>query len=148
MLEALTIWIRDQTAVGMRVTVQFQEVKTMKPEAKPAPAPVTVAPPAPPPAPLPVAPPPNVAARPGDAEEHHRKGRDLLQKGQYRAAIDQLSQAIAAKPDLALAWNARGYAYLILRDPASAIQNFEAFLTFRRTNGLPLSKALKSSTSS
>jgi ABC exporter DevB family membrane fusion protein len=116
--------------VGMRVTVQFQEMKTPKPEAKPveakpAPAPVTVAPPAPPPAPLPVAPPPNVAARPGNAEEHHRKGRDLLQKGQYRAAIDELSQAIAAKPDLALAWNARGYAYLILRDHASAIQNFD-----------------------
>ena len=36
-----------------------------------------------------------------------------------------MSQAIAAKPDLALAWNARGYAYLILSDHASAIQNFD-----------------------
>jgi tetratricopeptide (TPR) repeat protein len=61
----------------------------------------------------------------GDAEEHHRKGRELLQKGQYRAAIDELDQAIAAKPDLALAWNARGYAYLLLHDRASAIQNFD-----------------------
>jgi tetratricopeptide (TPR) repeat protein len=36
-----------------------------------------------------------------------------------------LNQAIASKPDLSLAWNARGYAYLILRDHANAIQNFD-----------------------
>jgi lipoprotein NlpI len=36
-----------------------------------------------------------------------------------------LDQAIAAKSDLTLAWNARGYAYLVLRDYASAIGNFD-----------------------
>ena len=91
------------------------EVKSI--DEKPAAVPVTIAPPSPPP-------PPKPAAKPLDAEEHHRKGRDLLQKGQYRAAIDELTHAIAAKPDLALAWNARGYAYLILRDYPSALKNF------------------------
>jgi len=36
-----------------------------------------------------------------------------------------LTLAVAAKPDLALAWNARGYAYLLLHDHASAIQDFD-----------------------
>ena len=58
------------------------------------------------------------------AEAHHRKGRELLQSGQYRAAVEELGQAIAMKPNFALAWNARGYAYFLLRDFAHAIQDF------------------------
>jgi tetratricopeptide (TPR) repeat protein len=65
-------------------------------------------------------------ANPGDFEEHHRKGRELVQKGQYRAAIEELTQTIAAKPDMALAWNARGYAYMMLREYAKAIDNFDS----------------------
>jgi tetratricopeptide (TPR) repeat protein len=63
--------------------------------------------------------------QPGDAEANHRKGRDLLQKGQYRAAIDELTQAIASKPDLALAWKPGGYAYLLLRDLNNAVKDFD-----------------------
>jgi tetratricopeptide (TPR) repeat protein len=88
---------------------------------KPAATPISSSPPLTPPVMLP----PKPAMKPADAEEHHRKGRDLLQKGQYRAAINELTDAIAAKPDLPLAWNARGYAFLLLRDYKNAIKNFD-----------------------
>jgi tetratricopeptide (TPR) repeat protein len=91
---------------------------------KPDSTPVTIAPPSPP-SPQQVPPPPKPAAAPVNAEEHHRKGRDLIQKGQYRAAIGELDQAIAARSDLTLAWNARGYAYLMLHDYGDAIWNFD-----------------------
>jgi tetratricopeptide (TPR) repeat protein len=91
---------------------------------KPAATHVTVPPPSLP-SPTQVAPPPKPTVTPADAEEHHRKGRDLIQKGQFRAAIGELDQAIAAKSDLTLAWNARGYAFLMLRDYAGAVRNFD-----------------------
>src|SRR5262249_44565006 len=94
---------------------------TLAPKEKLATIPVPANSPSPPEAKRPSKPAP---AR-GDAEAHHQKGRELLQKGQYRAAIDELTQAIASKPDLALAWNARGYAYLLLRDPTNAIKDFD-----------------------
>jgi tetratricopeptide (TPR) repeat protein len=58
------------------------------------------------------------------AEDHHRKGRELLQSKQYRDAVEELTQAVAIKPDHALALNARGYAYLLLRDYQHAIEDF------------------------
>jgi tetratricopeptide (TPR) repeat protein len=50
------------------------------------------------------------------AEEHHRLGRELLDKRNYREAITELSEAIREKSDFALAYNARGFAYYMLRD--------------------------------
>src|SRR5260370_11183268 len=108
----------EMNAVLAKAEARIHEAKpASQQQARPAAIPVTREPPSRPR-------PPKLAAKPVDAEKHHRKGRDLLQKGQHRAAIDELTEAIAAKPDLALAWNARGYAYLILRDYPSALKNF------------------------
>src|SRR5579859_6956620 len=86
----------EMKAVLAKAEARIHEVKPpaevtpveVKPvEVQQAATPVTVTAPAPPPLPKP-------AAKPVDAEEHHRKGRDLSQKGQYRAAIDELNAAI------------------------------------------------------
>jgi Flp pilus assembly protein TadD len=50
------------------------------------------------------------------AEEHHRRGRELLNERKYREAIQELSEAIRQSSDSALAYNARGYAYYMLHD--------------------------------
>jgi tetratricopeptide (TPR) repeat protein len=49
------------------------------------------------------------------AEEHHRRGRELLEKRNYREAVTELSEAVREKSDFALAYNARGFAYYMLR---------------------------------
>jgi tetratricopeptide (TPR) repeat protein len=55
------------------------------------------------------------------AEEHHRRGRELIQKGDYPAAIDELSRAIQAQPDWSMVYNARGFAYYLEHDYRRAI---------------------------
>jgi tetratricopeptide (TPR) repeat protein len=50
------------------------------------------------------------------ADEHHRRGRDLLEKRNYREAVTEVSEAIRERTDFALAYNARGFAYYMLRD--------------------------------
>jgi tetratricopeptide (TPR) repeat protein len=69
---------------------------------------------------------PPVATTTGTAEQHHQRGRDLIQQKKYREAIEELSEALRQQPDLALAYNARGYAYSLLRDFPHAIADYDA----------------------
>jgi len=62
----------------------------------------------------------------GTAEQHHQRGRDLIQQKKYREAIEELSEALRQQPELALAYNARGYAYALLRDFPHAIADYDA----------------------
>jgi hypothetical protein len=50
------------------------------------------------------------------AEEHHRRGRELLSSRSYREAVAELSEALRELSDSALAYNARGFAYYMLRE--------------------------------
>jgi hypothetical protein len=59
------------------------------------------------------------------AKQHELRGRELLTKGKYREAVAELSQAIGQKPDYALAYNARGYAYYQLRQYPSALADLD-----------------------
>jgi tetratricopeptide (TPR) repeat protein len=67
---------------------------------------------------------PNAVADPGPrVEGHQERGRALLDKGEYQAAVEELSQAIREKPDLVPAYNARGFAYLLLREYGLAVSD-------------------------
>ena len=57
------------------------------------------------------------------ARQHNLLGRQLTQAGNYRGAIAELGEAIRLAPDFALAYNARGYAWFLLRDYAAAIED-------------------------
>jgi tetratricopeptide (TPR) repeat protein len=59
------------------------------------------------------------------AAQHNQAGRELLNQGKYREAVAELSAALAAKPDFALALNARGFAYFLLKDPKMALADFD-----------------------
>ena len=64
-----------------------------------------------------------------DAESsmaHNLRGRELIQQGKYREAVDELTAAIDARPDFALALNARGFAYVLLKDWAHATADLDA----------------------
>ncbi len=63
---------------------------------------------------------------PKAAALHNQRGRDLLNQGKYAAAIEELNAALAAQPDLALAFNARGFAYYLIRDYPHALADFDA----------------------
>ena len=84
---------------------------------------------APPPATTPArVPAPAVKAPVADkltAAQHNQRGRELTAAGKYREAIAELDLAIRAQPDFWLAYNARGYAYHLLRDYARAIADYE-----------------------
>jgi tetratricopeptide (TPR) repeat protein len=69
----------------------------------------------------------NVTPRPESrtAEEHHRRGRELIQEGKYSAAIEELSVAIQAQPDLSLVYNARGFAYYLEHDYQRAMADLD-----------------------
>src|ERR1019366_6036258 len=89
--------------------------------------PTTLAPPpapAPEPAPVPVFNAPR-QVDPKSAALHNQRGRDLLYQGRYQQAIDELTAAIEAQPDLALAYNARGFTYHLLRDNAHALADLD-----------------------
>jgi tetratricopeptide (TPR) repeat protein len=62
---------------------------------------------------------------PRSAAQHNQAGRELLNQGKYREAVAELSAALAAKPDFALALNARGFAYFLLKDPKMALADFD-----------------------
>jgi tetratricopeptide (TPR) repeat protein len=68
-----------------------------------------------------------VAPRPESqsAEEHHRRGRELIQEGKYSAAIDELSEAIRAQPDWSMVYNARGFAYYLEHDYQRALVDLD-----------------------
>ena len=59
------------------------------------------------------------------AEEHHRRGRELIQEGKYSAAIEELSVAIEAQPDWPLVYNARGFAYYLEHDYRHALSDLD-----------------------
>ncbi len=59
------------------------------------------------------------------AEQHNLLGRQLTTAGRYREAIVELNEAIRIAPDLALAFNARGYVLVLLRDWAGAIKDLD-----------------------
>ena len=63
-----------------------------------------------------------------DAESHHRLGRELSAKGEFQKAVDELTEALKLKPDFPLALNARGFAYLRLRDYKRAIADLDEAL--------------------
>jgi len=65
------------------------------------------------------------STEPVSAEEHHRRGRALLQEGQYAAAIEELSRAIRAQPDWSLVYNARGFAYYLEHDYQHALADLD-----------------------
>jgi tetratricopeptide (TPR) repeat protein len=62
------------------------------------------------------------------AETHHQRGRELAAKGDYRAAAVALTEALTLKPDFPLALNARGFAYLQLRDYPRAVADLDEAL--------------------
>jgi tetratricopeptide (TPR) repeat protein len=70
-----------------------------------------------------VAPAPVIDAK--AAALHNQRGRDLMNQGKYAAAIEELSAAIAAQPDLGMAYNARGFTYYLLRDYKRALADFD-----------------------
>jgi tetratricopeptide (TPR) repeat protein len=56
---------------------------------------------------------------------HNQRGRELLYQGHYQPAIDELTSAIEAQPGFALAYNARGFAYHMMRDTAHALSDLD-----------------------
>ena len=62
------------------------------------------------------------------AAELHMRGRELLAQEMFTEAIKLLSEAIKLDPDLTLAYNARGYAYLKLKRYALAMADFNKAL--------------------
>jgi len=63
----------------------------------------------------------NAQARPSaTAQQRNILGRQLAKAGHYPEAIAELTEALRVAPDLAPAWNARGFARLMLRDCAGA----------------------------
>jgi tetratricopeptide (TPR) repeat protein len=62
------------------------------------------------------------------AAAHNQRGRDLIQQGKYREAVDELTAALNAKPEFALALNARGFAYVLLKDWPRATADLDAAL--------------------
>lgn len=59
------------------------------------------------------------------ASDHHRRGRELLQQGQYREAVEELSEAIRQQPDSSLAYNARGFAHYMARNYKQALEDLD-----------------------
>jgi len=62
------------------------------------------------------------------AAELHARGRELLAQENFAAAIKLLSEAIKLDPELTLAYNARGFAYLRLKRYALAMADFNKAL--------------------
>jgi tetratricopeptide (TPR) repeat protein len=65
---------------------------------------------------------------PTGASVLHQQGRQLLQEGQFAAAIQKLSEALELDPTLALALNARGYAHFRLKQVPEALADFDQAL--------------------
>lgn len=62
---------------------------------------------------------------PRSAEEHHRRGRELLKEKKYADAIAEFSEAIRRQPEWSLAYNARGYAYYMSHDYERALADLD-----------------------
>jgi Carboxypeptidase regulatory-like domain len=59
----------------------------------------------------------------GAAQQHNLLGRQHTKAGRYREAIVELTEALRIAPDFALAFNARGFAEVMLHDWARAIED-------------------------
>jgi tetratricopeptide (TPR) repeat protein len=59
------------------------------------------------------------------AVQHNQAGRELLNQGKYREAVEELSAALSERPDFALALNARGFAYYLLHDQKHALADLD-----------------------
>src|SRR6478752_9835826 len=59
------------------------------------------------------------------AQRHNLLGRQLTSTGRYREAVLESTEALRIAPDFALALNARGYAWVLLRDWARAIDDLD-----------------------
>jgi hypothetical protein len=57
------------------------------------------------------------------AQRHNVLGRQLTQAGRYREAVAELTEALRIAPGFALAFNARGFARLMLHDWTGAIED-------------------------
>jgi len=66
-----------------------------------------------------------------EAEALHKRARQLMERGDYAQALPALSDALALDPKHVLAWNARGYCYLMLRKYIEAIADFEEAVRLR-----------------
>ena len=53
-------------------------------------------------------------------------GKNALNRGNYKEAVAQFTQAIADNPNDAVAYYQRGYSYVKLRDHESALPDFSA----------------------
>ena len=79
---------------------------------------------------VPAVKPPQLAARAlesgsATAQAHNVLGRQLSTAGRYQEAIVELSTALRLAPDFALAWNARGYAFVMLRQWTRGIEDLD-----------------------
>ncbi len=63
-------------------------------------------------------------ARDEAARQHNNRAVELLQQGDYHGAIAELNEAIAVRPDYALAYNNLGYAYYKLAQDEAALASF------------------------
>jgi hypothetical protein len=110
--------IAGETAAPDVAPVPAQPARPDLPAAKPSPKPQAAVIPA-----LPwksVQRPPNAAA-----QQHDRLGRQKLAAGRYQEALAELSEAIRLAPDYALAYNARGFAWYMLRNFTSALADLD-----------------------
>ena len=55
------------------------------------------------------------------ADAYNATGRKLIQEGSYQKAVDALSEALTLDPKHVQALNARGYAYMFLRQYSKAL---------------------------
>jgi tetratricopeptide (TPR) repeat protein len=65
------------------------------------------------------------ASRSAAAAQHNILGRRLTKAGRYREAIIELTEAIRIAPDFAMAYNARGFACVMLRDWDRALEDLD-----------------------
>jgi general secretion pathway protein D len=62
------------------------------------------------------------------AAENNELGRQLIAQGRYFEAIEALTEALRQQPNLATAYNARGFTYLLLRDYGHALADLDQAL--------------------
>ena len=58
----------------------------------------------------------------------NKLGRDLIAKGEYEKAAAALAEAVALDPGMAQAWNALGFAKMLLRRYDEALADFDRAL--------------------